>query len=170
MLLIHTVVWYSSTNRLSLSLSLSLSPPVVVFRHPPLCRYIMAFPGSTTSKMRGWAAAQTTSGADAGMMQEQLACGCMGGIDVHFEHGCGRRMSDGSSMWLTYLLELYKWQNDTALVHELWPHAKQAAQWQLNVSKAQGVPYKLETTYDILGLTRYVRTTEKRHTIVCECA
>jgi non-lysosomal glucosylceramidase len=54
-------------------------------------------------------------------------------------------------MYVVYLLELYKWANDTELVTELWPIAKRATQWHLDVSKAAGVPERQCNTYDILG-------------------
>jgi hypothetical protein len=50
-----------------------------------------------------------------------LFAGCTKAIDPGLDKGCGRIMSDVSSMYITYVLELYKWQNDTATLHELWP-------------------------------------------------
>eukprot|EP01064_Diplonema_japonicum_P031942 TRINITY_DN5885_c0_g3_i1.p1 TRINITY_DN5885_c0_g3~~TRINITY_DN5885_c0_g3_i1.p1 ORF type:complete len:905 (+),score=206.99 TRINITY_DN5885_c0_g3_i1:218-2932(+) len=117
-------------------------------RHIP---YIMLFPESTKSKIVAWGKVQLKNG----MIQEQLACGCMGGIDAGFEHGCGRVMSDVSTMYIIYLLELLKWNNDVAFVKEWYPIAKKAAEWQIAVSTVSGMPYKLQTTYDILGLNRY---------------
>ncbi len=41
------------------------------------------------------------------------------------------------------------------MVKELWPNAKRAAQWHLNISKEVGMPLHLVTTYDVLGLYAY---------------
>ncbi len=41
------------------------------------------------------------------------------------------------------------------MVKELWPNAKRAAQWHLDVSKKVGMPQYLVTTYDVLGLSSY---------------
>ena len=117
-------------------------------RHIP---YIMLFPESTKSKMIGWSKTQLANG----MIQEQLACGCMGGIDPHFESGCGRVMSDVSSMYIVYLLELLRWNNDQDFVKEWFPTAKKAADWHISVSTFHNMPYKLQTTYDVLALNQY---------------
>jgi len=121
-------------------------------RHIP---YIMFFPNSTVSKMFGWAKYQKSDG----MLNEQLACGCTGKLDHNFEHGCGRTMSDVSSMFIVYLLEMYRWGGDLEVVKQLWPHAKRAAEWQLSVSQATGLPQHLVTTYDILDLAAYNEST-----------
>eukprot|EP01060_Flectonema_neradi_P034788 TRINITY_DN6212_c0_g2_i1.p1 TRINITY_DN6212_c0_g2~~TRINITY_DN6212_c0_g2_i1.p1 ORF type:complete len:973 (+),score=112.61 TRINITY_DN6212_c0_g2_i1:37-2955(+) len=117
-------------------------------RHIP---YIMLFPESTKSKMIGWGKAQNANG----MINEQLVCGCTGGIDPVFEHGCGRKMSDVSSMYIVYLLELLRWNNDTDFVREWFQTAQRAAEWQISVSTYHGMPYRLQTTYDILGFNNY---------------
>eukprot|EP01050_Picozoa_sp_SAG11_P006368 SAG11_NODE_490_length_8982_cov_5.961162_9_plen_762_part_00 len=117
-------------------------------RHIP---YISIFPNSTKNKLRAWGATQLPNG----MIPEQLACGCTGRIDPGLDKGCSRVMSDVSSMFITYVLELYRWQNDTQTVHDLWPVVKKAAQWQMDVSAEDGTPQHLENTYDILGPTRF---------------
>eukprot|EP01043_Picozoa_sp_COSAG02_P048866 COSAG02_NODE_4850_length_4905_cov_6.344985_1_plen_1001_part_00 len=117
-------------------------------RHIP---YISIFPASTKNKLAAWGATQLPNG----MIPEQLACGCTSKIDPGLDKGCGRVMSDVSSMYITYILELYRWQNDTKTLHELWPVVKKAALWQMNVSTDDGTPEHLENTYDILGPTRY---------------
>ena len=59
-------------------------------------------------------------------------------------------MSDVSSMYIIYLLELQKWGGDTAIMKELWPIAKKAAQWHIDVSAVDGVPnYLCNTTMDL---------------------
>ena len=49
------------------------------------------------------------------------------------EFGCGRVMSDVSSMFIVYLLELQTWYQDASItsvvIQDLWPHAKLAAEW-----------------------------------------
>ncbi len=68
-------------------------------------------------------------------------------------------MSDVSSTFIVYLLELLTWQRDDYKVQQvlddLWPHAKRAAEWHLNVSAAEGIPSGLCDTYDHLGLSGY---------------
>ena len=117
-------------------------------RHVP---YMMLFPGSIKSKVRAWGSQQLSNG----MIQEQLACGCMGGIDANLDKGCGRIMSDVSSMYIIYILELLKWHNDTDFAREMFASAKKAADWHVSVSTFHGMPYKLETTYDVLAFPRY---------------
>eukprot|EP00755_Sulcionema_specki_P009882 Sspe_Gene.44889::Locus_22090_Transcript_1_1_Confidence_0.750_Length_3051::g.44889::m.44889 len=118
-------------------------------RHIP---YIMLFPAITRNKLRGWGAVQQENG----MIPEQLACGCMAGIDSSFEHGCGRVMSDCSSMYIVYILELLRWDNDFETLNDLYPIARKAAEWQISVSdETYGLPLRLQTTYDILALNRY---------------
>ena len=83
-------------------------------RHIP---YMTIFPDSTRNKLLAWGKVQLGNG----MIPEQLACGCTGAIDPGLDKGCGRVMSDVSSMYIVYVLELYKWQNDTETLHTLWP-------------------------------------------------
>ncbi len=61
-------------------------------------------------------------------------------------------MSDVSSMFIVYVLELYKWANDTETPKALWPHVKLAAQWHIGRAKKYGVPQHLVNTYDVLGM------------------
>ena len=72
-------------------------------------------------------------------------------------------MSDVSSMFIVYLLELQTWHPDTnvtsAVLQDLWPHAKLAAEWHMNISITDKLPNHLETTYDILGLSGYKYST-----------
>ena len=68
-------------------------------------------------------------------------------------------MSDVTSMFITYLLELYTWSNDSysrGVVRDLWPNAKRAARWHINISSANDyLPTCLVGTYDILDLDQY---------------
>mmetsp|Transcript_31906 Transcript_31906/g.67137 ORF Transcript_31906/g.67137 Transcript_31906/m.67137 type:complete len:982 (+) Transcript_31906:283-3228(+) len=121
-------------------------------RHVP---YLMLWPASLPSKMRAWGDGAISNG----MVQEQLACGCFNAVPRALDTACGRRMADVSAMYITYLLELWQWTADGALVKELWPVAKRAALWQMDVSKELGVPFQLQSTYDGLNLQRYNATT-----------
>ena len=64
-------------------------------------------------------------------------------------------MADSSSMFICYILELLKWNGDAESLKLYYPTVKRAAEWQMNVSATYGVPFKLQTTYDILGFTKY---------------
>ena len=122
-------------------------------RHIP---YSIIFPGGLKSKMQAWAAGQGDDERGArGMINEQLACGCMDAVPAKLDTPCGRVMGDVSSMFIVYLLEMYQWMNDTAAVRELWPVAKEAARWQINRSATHGLPDHLVDTYDGLQLSRY---------------
>ena len=105
----------------------------------------------TVSKMRAWAAGALPNG----MIQEQLACGCMDAVPAKLDQACGRVMGDVSSMFIVYLLELLQWTGDTAGVRELWPAARAAATWQMARANTSGLPDYLIDTYDGLGLNAY---------------
>ena len=68
-------------------------------------------------------------------------------------------MSDVSSMFIVYLLELHQWHLNPTRVQQvlkdLWPNAKSAAQWHLDRANETGLPQYLVTTYDVLGLAAY---------------
>ena len=53
----------------------------------------------TVSKMRAWAAGALPDG----MIQEQLACGCMDAVPAKLDQACGRVMGDVSSMFIVYV-------------------------------------------------------------------
>ena len=118
----------------------------------------------TKSKMRAWAKGQcppnsTDSNCQPGMIQEQLATGCMDGVP-ELDTPSGRTMGDVSSMFIVYLLELWQWGHDEAIVRELWPAAKRAAQWQMARAETwqhdgQGLPRNVIDTYDGLALNDY---------------
>ena len=111
-------------------------------RHVP---YLMLWPDGLPSKMRAWASGQLPDG----MIQEQLACGCMDAVPTRLDVPCGRVMGDVSSMFVLYAYELWRWTADVALVVELWPVAKRAAQWQLDRAAAGGgLPRFMVDTYD----------------------
>ena len=91
------------------------------------------------------------------MIQEELRDGCIGGmikIPV-LDIPTGRVMSDVSSMFIVYVLELYKWSNDVTTLKTFWPNVKLAAQWHMDVSSKYGVPTHQVNTYDILRQELY---------------
>jgi hypothetical protein len=63
-------------------------------RHIP---YITFWPNATRDKLRAWGKTQSQT---TGMIPEQLMCGCTGRIDPNIDSGCGRVMSDVSSMYV----------------------------------------------------------------------
>ena len=122
-------------------------------RHIP---YISIFPNSTISKLYAWAKYQLANG----MIQEQLRCGCtsLPLTPQNVEFGCGRSMSDVSSMFIVYLLELLTWHDDPysqQVVVDLYNASKKAAQWHITESTANGIPSHLVDTYDVVGLAAY---------------
>ncbi len=50
------------------------------------------------------------------MIREQLRCGVKQEPRTQIDVPCGRVMSDVSSMFIVYLLELYRWAGDTESV------------------------------------------------------
>lgn len=125
-------------------------------RHIP---YITIFPNSTIGKMYAWAGTRQ----DNGMIIEGLRCGCESlplspqKIDV----GCGRAMSDVSSMFVVYLLELQQWYQDEStkkVVEDLWPIAKNATLWFIDYTNGT-LPAYITPTYDTLGLNAYTYAT-----------
>ena len=67
-------------------------------------------------------------------------------------------MSDVSSMFIVYLLELITWHDDPysqQVVKDLYNASKKAAQWHIDESIAEGIPGHLVDTYDVLALGAY---------------
>ena len=114
-------------------------------RHIP---YITLWPNAERSKMAAWAHNQLVSGSDAGMLAEQIH-------NADPDQPEGRRMADGGSAFIIEVLELLRWANDTTTLELYYGVVKQAVGWQINVSSANGVPFKLQTTYDILGFPQF---------------
>eukprot|EP00947_MAST-08B_sp_MAST-8B-sp1_P005443 g5443.t1 len=106
-------------------------------RHIP---YIMMLTDGTRSKLAAWAGNQQKDG----MLAEQI-------LNKAPDSPQGRVMSDSTSMFIVYVLELLRWDGDEATARLYWPTIKRAAAW-INGTAAQfGVPLKLQTTYDILA-------------------
>lgn len=65
-------------------------------------------------------------------------------------------------MFIVYLLELLQWHpgNTTQqVVQDLWPNAKRAARWHMDVSQEGGMPMYVWTTYDYVFMDSYPFTT-----------
>ena len=114
-------------------------------RHVP---YILLFPDAIRSKLAAWGHNQ---GKD-GMLAEQI-------LNRNPDSPQGRVMSDSTSMFMMYVLELLRWSGDRATLEVYYPVLKRAAQWQMQKSVAFGVPVNLETTYDILRFPSYTLST-----------
>ena len=110
-------------------------------RHMP---YITMFPNSTRSKLAAWAANQGANG----MLAEQIN-------QVTPDKAEGRVMSDSTSMFIIYVLELYRWAADDTSLKLYWPTIKKAVEWHISTCEQFDVPYKLQTTYDVLHFPEY---------------
>lgn len=110
-------------------------------RHLP---YITLFPDATRSKLAAWAGNQ---GSD-GMLAEQI-------LNSDPDSPQGRIMSDSTSMFIVYVLELLRWGGDNTTLQLYYPTVKRAAQWQMMRAEELGLPQHLETTYDILQFPQY---------------
>jgi len=106
--------------------------------------YLFFWPNSTRNKLAAWAGNQGANG----MLAEQIH-------NANPDQPEGRVMADSTSMFICYILELLKWSSDSTSLKLYYPTVKRAALWQMNVSATYGVPLKLQTTYDILGFTKY---------------
>ena len=125
---------------------------------PRLPSDIMLWPNTERSKMAAWANNQAPSGwSDEGMLAEQIHQSSPDTPDgwTATNSGSGRHMGDSSSAFVIELLELYRWANDTETLKLYYKTVKGVVKWQLNVSAAFGLPYRLETTYDLLGFPRF---------------
>ncbi len=110
-------------------------------RHMP---YITMFPNSTRSKLAAWAGNQF----EDGMLAEQI-------LKNEPDTPQGRVMADSTSMFIVYVLELYRWAADDVSLKLYWPTIKKAAEWHISTCEQFDVPYKLQTTYDLLRFTKY---------------
>ena len=116
--------------------------------------YLMFWPDTTRNKLAAWAGNQAgtnwfpNTANGNGMLAEQIK-------NTNPDEPQGRAMADSSSMFICYILELLRWSGDRQSLSLYWPTVKRAAEWQLNVSSVYGVPLRLQTTYDILGFTKY---------------
>jgi non-lysosomal glucosylceramidase len=120
-------------------------------RHLP---YILYFPQTEKIKMYAWAKYQQADG----MIQEELATGCMGNTVPYDQHG-GRRMGDVTTVFILETLELYRWTNDLVFLKDMYPHILAGIKWQLSVSSSFGLPEHLQCTYDVPEMSQYPTTT-----------
>jgi non-lysosomal glucosylceramidase len=101
--------------------------------------YAFFFPDLEKNQFRGFAHAQEPDG----FIHEDL-----GAAGKKLDQAGGRVMSDCTSTFILGVFELYHWTGDRAFLAELWPHARKAAQWQMERSEPFGLPRHLNNTYD----------------------
>ena len=61
----------------------------------------------------------------------------------------GRDMGDSATVFVLGVWQYYLWTGDTLFLNSMWPHVRSAALWQIERSKAYGLPEYLQTTYDL---------------------
>lgn len=111
---------------------------------PRAVQYVMLLPDGTRAKLAAWARNQQADGMLAEQIDQQRP-----------DEPSGRVMADSTSMFVLYVLELLRWDGDSATAQRYYPTVKRAAQWQMNASAVHGVPRKLQTSYDILDFPKY---------------
>jgi hypothetical protein len=78
----------------------------------------------------------------------------------HVGDRCGGRvMGDTTTIWILEVLEIYQSTGNLTRLAQAWPAVVRGINWQIEVSKAQGIPAHLVCTYDILAMERYNSTT-----------
>ena len=110
-------------------------------RHIP---YIMFMTNGTRSKLAAWA----TNQYDNGMLAEQI-------LANQPDVPATRNMSDVTSMFIVYVLELYQWDNDMETLLLYWPVIQRGVKWMLSTARTFGLPYHLIDTYDIMAFNSY---------------
>lgn len=129
----------------------------------------MLFPDGTRSKLAAWAHNQLPNGmlaeqifeqnpdtyqntrCDACPSERRMACGS---TRKRRTPSLDRNMSDVSSMFILYVLELLRWDADNVTATLYYPTVKRAAQWQMRNASRFGVPTHLQTSYDIMGFDK----------------
>jgi uncharacterized protein (DUF608 family) len=61
----------------------------------------------------------------------------------------GRDMGDSATVFVLGVWQYYLWTGDRQFLDSMWPHVRSAALWQIERSKAYGLPQYLQTTYDL---------------------
>lgn len=61
----------------------------------------------------------------------------------------GREMGDSATVFVLGVWQYYLWTGDRPFLDSMWPHVLSAASWQIERSKAYGLPQYLQTTYDL---------------------
>ena len=110
--------------------------------------YVMMITDGTRSKLAAWAGNQGTNG----MLAEQI-------LNTDPDKPQGRVMSDSTSMFIVYVLQLLRWDADETSLKLYWPTVQKAVGWINSTAAVYGVPLKLETTYDILKFPSYQLST-----------
>ena len=120
----------------------------------------MIWPDTERSKLAAWANNQAPPGFGEkveGMLAEQIHQNTPDTPDGWTANttGSGRHMGDSSSAFVLEVLELYRLGNDLKTVSLYYETVKGVVKWQLTSSAKLGVPFKLETSYDLLGFPRF---------------
>jgi non-lysosomal glucosylceramidase len=66
----------------------------------------------------------------------------------------GRDMGDSATVFVLGIWQYYLWTGDRAFLDAMWPHVLSASLWQIERSKAYGLPKYLQTTYDLFQFDR----------------
>jgi non-lysosomal glucosylceramidase len=66
----------------------------------------------------------------------------------------GRDMGDSTTVFMLGIWQYYLWTGDRSFLDSMWPHVLSAALWQIERSKAYGLPKYLQTTYDLFQFDR----------------
>lgn len=69
----------------------------------------------------------------------------------HFDQAGGRNNGDSCTLFILGVYMSYHWRNAPEFTDAMWPHVKQAAQWQIQRAKEYGLPNNLVSTYDLSG-------------------
>ena len=58
-------------------------------------------------------------------------------------------MGDSDTVFVLGVWQYYLWTGDRAFLDSMWPHVLSVSLWQIERSKAYGLPQYLQTTYDL---------------------
>jgi non-lysosomal glucosylceramidase len=61
----------------------------------------------------------------------------------------GRDMGDSTTVFVLGVWQYYLWTGDRQFLDSMWPHVRSAALWQIERSRAYGLPQYLQSTYDL---------------------
>jgi non-lysosomal glucosylceramidase len=119
-------------------------------RHLP---YIWLFPRFELSKIARWAQGQQP----AGFLYEDLGSFGLGPLDKWGD----RIMADTTSLWVVEQWELFLNTNNSAYMLQNLPTVRRAVDWMVANANtnAQGLPWRLVCTYDIINFDQYNATT-----------
>ena len=67
-----------------------------------------------------------------------------------------RIMGDVTTVFITETYHIYLWTNNSVFLKDMWPHVVEAIAWMIDWgTKGNGLPYRLQCTYDQLFLSLY---------------